>query len=888
MPTPNPEQDRLNAADSGDEAWKKWGPYLADRAWGTVREDYSAGGSAWAYFPFWHAHRRAFRWNEDGIAGISDDKQRLCVALAVWNGRDPLLKERFFGLANEEGNHGEDVKEAYFYLDATPTHSYLKFLYKYPQAEFPYARLYEENRRASRLDPEVELHDLGAFAENRYFDVMVEYAKATPNDILMRITATNHGPEAAPLHLLPHVWFRNTWSWDTTETVPMLRPEGPGTLRALHLEWDDYRVHFGGDAELLVCNNETNPALFGQTKAGHWKDAIHEAVVRGNRAGVNPEQTGTKAAGHYRFEVPAGQSVTVKVRLRLTAEDPLADVFADFDSIFTERLAEAETYFTGLQKDIAGEDERRVHRQAIAGLIWTKQFFHYDVWRWLKGDPASPPPPPERKQARNADWQHLRNGDIISMPDKWEYPWYAAWDLAFHCVPFATFDPTFAKDQLLLFLKERYMHPNGQLPAYEWNFGDANPPVHGWATWRVFQIDRTLRGDNGDLDFLERAFHKLMLNFTWWVNRKDANGRNVFQGGFLGLDNIGVFDRSRPLPTGGYINQADATGWMAMYSLNLMRIALELARHNPTYEDIAIKFFEHFLAIAAAMTNMAGKGIGLWDDVDKFYYDELTLPNGHLVPLRVRSTVGLIPLFAVEVLDPELLAQVPAFAAHMRWVLDNRPDLAQLVSRWYEPGRGERRLLSLLRGHRMKALLRRVLDPQEFLADHGIRSLSKFHKDHPYEFRVGSEVLTVDYQPAEATIPNFGGNSNWRGPIWLPMNYLLIESLFKFHHYYGDDFQVECPTGSGQTKSIRGVAEEIAHRVCMLFLRDSRGRRASFGPVEPFHTDPLWKDHLPFYEYFHADTGQGLGAAHQTGWTAVVAKLLLPTDVAFADLLNTQ
>ena len=882
------EQTRLQEAAQHTEPWKKWGPYLGDRQWGTVREDYSRDGNAWGYFPFQHAHRRAYRWGEDGLGGISDDKQRLCVALALWNGKDPILKERLFGLANEEGNHGEDVKEAYFHLDATPSHSYLKFLYKYPQAEYPYRDMHEGNRRRSRLDPEYELADAGVFDGNRYFDVFVEYAKATGNDILMRVTAHNRGPDAAPLHILPHIWYRNTWNWTEDAAMPMIRPDGATGLRLFHPEWDDYRCHFDGAnlSQILVCDNESNPELFGPAKPGYWKDGINNAVLRGDMAGVNPEKNGTKAAGHYKFDVPAGGSVSVRMRMRFIAEPPLADPFADFDDVFIARIKDADEFFAHVQKDLTDDDRKLVHRQAIAGLIWTKQYFEYDVWRWIKGDPAQPVPPVERKTGRNSDWEHLKNADVISMPDKWEYPWYASWDLAFHTLPLATVDADFAKEQLLLFLREWYMHPNGQLPAYEWNFGDANPPVHGWACWRVFQIDRKQNNGKGDFGFLERAFHKLMLNFTWWVNRKDANGRNVFQGGFLGLDNIGVFDRSRPLPTGGYINQADATAWMAMYSLNLLRIALELARKNDAYEDIAIKFFEHFLAIAGAMTNMAQKGIGLWDEDDQFYYDELTLPNGQLMPLRVRSIVGLIPLFAVEVIEPEVLAELPKFAARMRWVLDNRPDLSNLVSRWFEPGRGERRLLSLLRGHRMKALFRRLLDPNEFLADHGVRSLSKFHKDNPYQFHMGGsggEVLTVDYQPGEATIPNFGGNSNWRGPIWLPMNYLLIESLYKFHHYYGDDFTVECPVGSGNKVTIRGIAEELTRRVNNLFLRQD-GKRASLGSRPEYQNDPHWKDYVPFYEYFHGDTGEGLGASHQTGWTAVVAKLLMPSDVVFGEL----
>ncbi len=869
-----PEHERLADADAGNAPWHLWGPYVSDRQWGTVREDYSADGNAWGYIPFEHAALRAYRWGEDGLAAICDQSQRLCLGLALWNGVDPILKERLYGLANEQGNHGEDVKELYYHLDATPTGSYLKFLYKYPQAKYPYRDLLETNQKRSRLEPEYELIDTGAFADDRYWDVQVEYAKASPRDVLMRITVHNRGPEQATLHVLPHLWFRNTWSWELEAIPPVIKAENDTTAAAVHHEWDDYRCHFDGSPALLFCDNDTNArTLFNSPCSAHPKDAIQSCVVRNNPAAVNPERTGTKMAGHYTLEVPAKSSATIRVRLRCFSEDKIADAFAEFDAIFATRQGEADAFFAPVQAHIPSEDGKRVHRQAIAGLVWTKQYFEYDVWRWIHGDASQPKPPDARKQGRNHDWEHLKNADVVSMPDKWEYPWYAAWDLAFHMVPFAEFDPEFAKSQLLLFLKDRYMHPNGQLPAYEWNFNDTNPPVHGIACWRVYNASARIQGYQ-DREFLERCFHKLMLNFTWWVNRKDANGRNVFQGGFLGLDNIGVFDRSRPLPTGGFINQADATGWMAMYSLNLMRIALELSLENCVYEDMAIKFFEHFLAIADAMTKMAGKNIGLWDDEDKFYYDELVLPDGDIVPLKVRSLVGLIPLFAVEVLEPELLAKVPQFANRMRYILEHRPDWASLVSRWFEPGRGERRLLSLLRGHRMKCLLKRLLDPEEFLSDYGIRSLSKYHDKHPYQFRVGNDVLTVDYQPAESTIPAFGGNSNWRGPIWLPMNFLIIQSLRRFHHYYGNDFRIEFPVGSGQTITILEAADEISRRVSRLFLRDADGRRAYNGECDTHQNDPNFRDHLQFYEYFDGDTGRGLGAAHQCGWTALVAMLL--------------
>jgi Glycosyl hydrolase family 63 C-terminal domain len=865
------EDDRL-----GRQSWRRWGPYLSERQWGTVREDYSANGNAWGYLTHDQARSRAYRWGEDGIAGLSDDEQRLCLSLALWNGRDPILKERLFGLTNAEGNHGEDVKELYYYLDATPTNSYLKMLYKYPQREFPYAHLVEENQRRGKDQTEYELLDTGLFDDDRYFDVFVEYAKAAPDDVLMQVTAHNRGPAAAELHLLPQLWFRNTWSWRPGARTPEIRVHAPSVLAAVHPTWSDHYLHVDGNAELLFCDNETNARrLFGQKNPlGYFKDGFHDHVIRGRRDATNPQQTGTKAAAHYRLVVPAGGSVSV--RLRLTP-DHRAEAFLHFDAHFTKRKREADEYFAELQREIADADARNVQRQAFAGMIWSKQFFYYDVPEWLKGDPGQPPPPAERRRGRNHEWKHLNNSDVISMPDKWEYPWYAAWDLAFHMIPFALIDPEFAKAQLLLFTREWYMHPNGQLPAYEWAFGDVNPPVHAWATWRVFQIDRKQRGDCGDLAFLERVFHKLMLNFTWWVNRKDAEGRNIFQGGFLGLDNIGVFDRSAPLPTGGFINQADGTSWMAMYCLNLMGIALELALHNPVYEDVATKFFEHFLNIAEAMTSIGGElGVGLWDDEDKFYYDELNLPDGRMLKLKVRSMIGLIPLFAVEVLEPELLAKLPDFSRRLKWFLSHRSDLAALVSRWEEPGRGDRRLLSLLRGSRMKKLLRRMLDETEFLSDYGVRALSRFHKDHPYCFACQGLSHGVEYQPAESTSNLFGGNSNWRGPIWMPVNYLLIESLQKFHHYYGDDFKVECPTGSGKFLTIGQVAEELSRRLTRLFLRDENGRRPVLAYHEKLHSDPHFRDYVLFHEYFHGDTGRGVGASHQTGWTGLVAKLLQP------------
>jgi Glycosyl hydrolase family 63 C-terminal domain len=870
----DPERRRLVEDGRGERPWKLWGPYLSDRQWGTVREDYSRYGTAWDYFPHDHARSRAYRWGEDGLGGISDDQQRLCLALALWNGQDPILKERLFGLANGEGNHGEDVKEQYYYLDATPTHSYLKYLYKYPQRAFPYAWLVEENRRRGRHDPEFELLDTGVFDDDRYFDVFVEYAKASPDDMLMRITAHNRGPDAATIHLLPQLWFRNTWSWDSNAARPELGLAG-GAVVARHEQLGAYHLQVEGEPALLFAENQTNVArLFGvQGASGPFKDAFHEYLIGGRADAIGRTPEGTKVAVHEQHEIAPGGAVQMRLRL---VKDGADTPSKDFDAVFEERQADADAFYAVLQTHLADPDARSVQRQAFAGMIWAKQLFTYDVSRWLDGDPNQPPPPAERRHGRNADWRHLDNADIISMPDKWEYPWYAAWDLAFHCIPLAQIDVEFAKRQLILLTRSWYMHPNGQMPAYEWAFGDVNPPVHAWAAYRVFQIDRKQRGGRGDLAFLERVFHKLMLNFTWWVNRKDVQGRHIFQGGFLGLDNIGLFDRSAPLPTGGFINQSDGTGWMAMYCLNLLRIALELAQRDHVYEDIATKFFEHFLYIAKAMTNMAEQEIGLWDEQDQFFYDELYLPDGGIVPLRVRSMVGLIPLFAVETLESEHLERLPQFKARLEWFLNYRPDLANLVSRWHEPGLGDRRLLSLLRVHRMKALLRRMLDETEFLSDYGIRALSKHHEANPYVFEYQGHRLSVGYVPAESETGSFGGNSNWRGPIWFPVNYLLIESLQKFHHYYGDEFTVECPTGSGNMLTLEQVAEELGRRLIRIFMRDEQGRRAAFGDHPKLQNDPHFRDYPLFYEYFHGDTARGVGASHQTGWTGLVAKLLQP------------
>jgi hypothetical protein len=855
-------------------AWKRWGPYLSERQWGTVREDYSAHGTAWEHFPHDHARSRAYRWGEDGIAGLSDEQQRLCFSVALWNGRDAILKERLFGLTNGEGNHGEDVKELYYYLDATPTHSYLKTLYKYPQTAFPYARLVEENRRRGIGQPEFELIDTGAFDADRYFDVFVEYAQVEPGDVLIRITAHNRGRASAPLHLLPQLWFRNTWNWNSDAYRPELVLCDAGAVQARHADLGVHYLYASGAPEFLFTENESNSErLWNVPNATRFvKDAFHRRVVDGDLAAVNPQQTGTKSAAWYRFEVPGGESVSVQLRL---AKRGRAEPFARFAETLEERREEADEFYAELQQGIENADARAVQRQAFAGMIWSKQFFYYDVPEWLEGDETQVSPPAARQRGRNSEWVHLNNADIISMPDKWEYPWYAAWDLAFHCIPLALLDVEFAKQQLVLLTREWYMHPNGQIPAYEWAFGDVNPPVHAWATWRVYQIDRKRNG-RGDLEFLERVFHKLMLNFTWWVNRKDAEGRNVFQGGFLGLDNIGVFDRSATLPTGGHIDQSDGTSWMAMYALNLMRIALELAQHNHVYEDIATKFFEHFLHIAEAMASRCHDGSGLWDDTDKFFYDVLHLPAGQHVPLKVRSMVGLIPLFAVETLEPELLTKVPEFARRLEWFLNYRPDLAALVSHWNEKGRGQRRLLSLLRGHRMKRLLSRMLDETEFLSAYGVRALSRVHAEQPYTFRVDGMDLAVRYQPAESDSGLFGGNSNWRGPIWFPVNYLLIESLQKFHHYYGEEFRIECPTGSGVYLSIEEVAAELSRRLTRIFLKDAQGVRPVFAHHPRLQSDPHFRDYVLFYEYFHGDSGRGVGASHQTGWTGLVAKLLMP------------
>jgi hypothetical protein len=871
------EAQRLEEDARRQKNWKRWGPYVSERQWGTVREDYSANGTAWEYFPHDHARSRAYRWGEDGIAGICDRHQFICFALALWNGRDPILKERLFGLTGNQGNHGEDVKEYYFYLDATPTHSFMRYLYKYPQAEFPYAQLVDENRRRGRDALEFELIDTGVFDADRYFDVCVEYAKASTEDILIRIHVTNRGPEAVPVHVLPTLWFRNTWSWGLGERRPRLhQTESVADASVIQLQHDYYDqrwLYCDGAPELLFTHNETNTRRLWNDPEGaaYVKDGINEYIVHGNSHAVHPGRSGTKAAAHYPLAVGAGETTTL--RLRFTNGDMAQPFDPSFDEVFTQREREADEFYASVIPAHVSPDGQQVMRQALAGLLWNKQFYHYDVDRWLRGDPAGPDPPAERLQGRNHDWTHLYNADVISMPDKWEYPWYAAWDLAFHCVALALVDITFAKEQLILMLREWYMHPNGELPAYEWALSDCNPPVHAWAAWRVYKIEKRRRGV-GDRAFLERVFHKLLLNFTWWVNRKDTNGRNVFEGGFLGLDNVGVFDRSAPLPTGGHIEQSDGTSWMGMYCLNMLAIALELAEQDASYQDVASKFFEHFVYICRAMNNMANEGIELWDARDGFYYDVLHLPDGRHFPLRVRSIVGLVPLFAIETLESDIVDKLPGFKRRMQWFIENRPEFGDNVETSTSSGGLVRRFLSLVNRERLRCVLRYMLDETEFLSPYGVRALSRFHGEHPYVLDVGGVAYQVDYEPAESRTGVFGGNSNWRGPVWFPMNFLLIESLQKFHWYLGDAYKVECPVGSGRMLNLWDVATELSHRLTRIFLRNADGRRAVFGGNDKFQTDPHWRDLLLFYEYFHGDNGAGMGASHQTGWTALVAKLL--------------
>ena len=868
------EHQRLHEADTKQKYWRRFGPYLSERQWGTVREDYSANGDAWYYTTHDQARSRAYRWGEEGLAGFCDSSQQLCLSLALWNGQDALLKEQLFGLSGPQGNHGEDVKELYYFLDNTPTHSYQKALYKYPQRAFPYEQLVRENAQRDRKQPEYELLDTGIFDDNRYFDIFVEYAKADADDLLLHYTIVNRGPAEATLHVLPQLWFHNTWAWGYDDYRPSLTATAAGQLAVVHRDLGELVCYADGGPELLFCDNNTNcERLYGTPSREQFrKDGINNYLVNKELTAINPARTGTKAAAHYVLTLAAG--ATQQVRLRLGPAG-LVQPFADFEQLLSQRKAEADAFYAEIQRDIVDADARLVQRQAFAGMLWGKQYYNYNVPRWLAGDPAQPAPPPERLAGRNADWKNLDNNDIISMPDIWEYPWYAAWDLAFHCIPLAQLDPEFAKNQLRLLCHDWYMHPNGQLPAYEWRFGDVNPPVHAWAAFRVFKMDQKRRGDAGDHVFLQTIFHRLLLNFTWWVNRKDRDGRNIFEGGFLGLDNIGVFDRSATLPHGAYLEQADGTAWVAMFALNMMRIALELSQLNPVYQDLAGKFFEHFLYIAEAMTNVGNTELDLWDDEDEFYYDALNTAEGGHELLRVRTMVGLIPMFAVEVLDEDVLAGAPEFVARMNWLLANRPRLASLVSHWQEPGKSATRLLSLLRGHRLKRLLFRMLDANEFLSDYGVRSLSRVYLAKPYVFR--DTDITVNYQPAESETDLFGGNSNWRGPIWMPVNFMIIEALQRFHHYFGDDFKVEYPTHSGQYVTLLDVADALTARLTQLFLRDPHtGRRACFGDRELLQRDPNFKDYVLFNEYFNGDTGHGLGASHQTGWTGLITKLLQP------------
>jgi len=876
------ESDRLAEDTRRTRNWKRWGPYLAERQWGTVREDYSEYGDCWSYLPHDHARSRAYRWGEDGLLGITDRQGRLCFALALWNGRDPILKERLFGLTGPEGNHGEDVKELYYYLDSTPTHSYVKALYKYPQAEFPYESLVRVNRERGKGDAEFELLDTGAFDGNRYFDVFAEYAKADADDILVRITVANRGPETATLHLLPTLWFRNTWSWGREGEgywpKPALRRTGPARIEAEHQSLGRYLLEAepiaGSPApELLFTDNETNTArLFGAANAQPYvKDAFHRSVVGGEAEAVNPDGTGTKAAVRYVLTIPPGEERVVRLRLREHRPSAGAAFGAAFDRVFEARIREADEFYADRIPSGATEDERRVIRQGYAGLLMTKQFFHYVVQHWLEGDPAQPTPPAGRRAGRNNEWPHIYNRDVISMPDKWEYPWYAAWDLAFHMIPFARIDPDFAKEQLLLFLREWYMHPNGQIPAYEFAFGDVNPPVHAWAVWRVYKMT----GPRGKRDrlFLERAFQKLLLNFTWWVNRKDPEGRNLFAGGFLGMDNVGVFDRSQPLPTGGHLEQADGTAWMAFYCNTMLSMALELASEDPAYEDLASKFFEHFIAIADAMNHLGGSG--LWSEDEGFYYDQLHVDGQH-IPLRVRSMVGVLPLIAVEVLEEENFAHLEGFKRRMNWFLTNRTDVTRDIACMRPRDRDgkSRRLLAIPTRDRLERMLRYVLDETEFLAPHGLRSVSGVHRDHPYQFDVMGMPYRVDYVPAEGNTGLFGGNSNWRGPIWFPVNFLVLEALERYHHFYGDDFKVECPVGSGTLLTLQEVALELESRLSRLFLADQSGRRPCHGDEARYATDPHWRDLVLFHEYFDGDNGRGVGASHQTGWTALAVRCL--------------
>ncbi|RFZ94177.1 glucosidase [Mucilaginibacter conchicola] len=861
------EADRLKTT-----GWKRWGPYVSDRQWGTVREDYSANGDAWNYITHDMARSKAFRWGEEGIAGICDMKQLLCFSVAFWNKKDHILKERFFGLSNAEGNHGEDVKEQYYYLDNTPTHSYMKMLYKYPQQPFPYDELVAENRKRDRNQPEYELMDTAVFNTDDYFDIFVEYAKGAIDDILIKITVTNRSTEAAKLNVLPTIWFRNTWEWGYDDYKPQLACKD-GWINIDHKDLDICKLIAEGEPNALFCDNHTNAIRFAGTHndGAFYKDGINEYIINGADT-VNTTRTGTKAAYNYDLEIAEGESITLK--LRLTQNEQAG--FADFDEIFQSRQKDADEFYEDLLPNKNAPEKAMIRRQAYAGLLWNKQFYYYDVHQWLAGDPADQKPPASRLHARNSKWQHFNNrGDIISMPDKWEYPWFAAWDLAFQCIALSGIDMAFAKNQLSLLIRDWYMHPNGQLPAYEWDFSDANPPVHAMAAWKIYLQDKQANNGEGDTFFLERIFHKLMLNFTWWVNRKDEAGNNIFEGGFLGMDNIGVFDRNTKFTDGSHLEQVDGTSWMAMYSLNLLGMAAELAQANKAYSDIASKYFEHFIYIAEAMSSMGEGGQeGLWDEGDNFFYDQLRMPDGSAIKMRIRSMVGLIPLFAAELINDIDITDNPIFADRLEWFKDNRPDLAALVSRWDERSPNGKHLISLLRGHRMSGLLRYMLDENEFLSPYGIRSLSKYHLEHPFSITLDGNEFSIKYTPGDSDGYMFGGNSNWRGPVWVPLNYMLIQSLNTYHEFYGDDFKVECPTGSGNMMNLKEVANEIYRRISNLFLTDINGHRPANGTDEKVQTDANFKDHILFYEFFDGDTGKGLGASHQTGWTGLIANCL--------------
>ncbi len=869
----NIEKQRIINSDS-NPLWKKWGPYVSDRQWGTVREDYSPDGSAWEYFPHDMARSRAYRWSEDGIGGICDEQQHICFALALWNYKDPIIKERFFGLTGNEGNHGEDVKEYYYYQDSTPTHSYMKMLYRYPQEAFPYDDLVAKNKNRDKKTEEYDLIDTHIFDDSKFFDVYIEYAKNDPEDICIRIEILNKYHEDKELLVLPTVWFRNTWDWDYEHAKPSLFAVTNNEIRLNHpAEENPYNFYLDQHPELLFCENETNTKRVFEKDNGKefFKDGINNYFIDNDTSAVNTAFVGTKASGAYKITVAANNNYILKLRL---TKNKIERPFEQFDTILDDRKSEADQFYDDLQSHIRAEDLKNIQRQAYAGMMWSKQYYHFDVSKWMDGDVKENHVQPHRAGGRNASWRHMHCEEIISMPDKWEYPWFAAWDLAFHCIPIARIDPSFAKNQLLLLLDEKHLHPNGQIPAYEWAFSDVNPPVHAWATLRIFQIDRKIRGDQGDYDFLEQSYHKLLLNFTWWVNQKDKVGNNIFEGGFLGLDNIGIFDRSKPLPTGGTMEQADGTAWMAMYSLNMLKISLELSLHNPNYQSMACKFFEHFYYIAAALNNIGENDNSLWDDNENFFYDLLHLPNGKVQRLKINSMVGLIPLFAVETIIAESYDNLPIFKKQVDYFLKERNDLTQNVSRIDEPGVGNRRLLSLLRGFRMKQILARMLDETEFLSDYGIRALSKIHKDEPYQYHIDQHIYQINYEPGNSTSSLFGGNSNWRGPIWFPVNYLIIESLLKYHLYYGDDFKIEYPTHSGNFLTIRDVAAQLGIRLMNLFRKNAEGKRPIYNNDPLLQNNPAFNDEILFFEYFHGDDGSGLGASHQTGWTGLIADMI--------------